>query len=143
MGIDLPVVWAVIIAFGLMMYVIMDGFDLGIGILFPFVREREDRDTMVNTVAPVWDVNERWKLAFETGVESVEAAGEREPRARLHAQPSRLPGGEIEPSATVRDDVVAHVDHIRRRIGAHPAQRHVHRPVEPRAQLDGGGLDGR
>ncbi|MFU0507773.1 cytochrome d ubiquinol oxidase subunit II [Pseudaminobacter sp. NGMCC 1.201702] len=60
MGIDLPVVWAVIIAFGLMMYVIMDGFDLGIGILFPFVRDRSDRDVMVNTVAPVWDGNETW-----------------------------------------------------------------------------------
>ena len=38
----------------------MDGFDLGIGILFPFVRDREDRDTMVNSVAPVWDGNETW-----------------------------------------------------------------------------------
>jgi cytochrome d ubiquinol oxidase subunit II len=63
MGVDLPLLWAVLIAFGLMMYVIMDGFDLGIGILFPFVRSREDRDTMVNTVAPVWDGNETW-LAF-------------------------------------------------------------------------------
>jgi cytochrome bd ubiquinol oxidase subunit II len=60
MGIDLPLVWAIIIGFGLMMYVIMDGFDLGIGILFPFVRDRVDRDTMVNTVAPVWDGNETW-----------------------------------------------------------------------------------
>jgi cytochrome d ubiquinol oxidase subunit II len=60
MGIDLPIVWAIIIAFGLMMYVIMDGFDLGIGILFPFVRDRSDRDVMVNTVAPVWDGNETW-----------------------------------------------------------------------------------
>ncbi|WP_454858466.1 cytochrome d ubiquinol oxidase subunit II [Rhizobium binxianense] len=60
MGIDLPLIWAIIIGFGLMMYVIMDGFDLGIGILFPFVRNREDRDTMVNTVAPVWDGNETW-----------------------------------------------------------------------------------
>jgi cytochrome bd ubiquinol oxidase subunit II len=60
MGIDLPLVWAVIIGFGLMMYVIMDGFDLGIGILFPFVGGRSDRDTMVNTVAPVWDGNETW-----------------------------------------------------------------------------------
>jgi len=59
-GIDLPLVWAVIIGFALMMYVIMDGFDLGIGILFPFVRDRSDRDTMVNTVAPVWDGNETW-----------------------------------------------------------------------------------
>jgi cytochrome d ubiquinol oxidase subunit II len=60
MGIDLPVIWAVIIAFGLMMYVVMDGFDLRIGILFPFIRDRGDRDTMVNTVAPVWDGNETW-----------------------------------------------------------------------------------
>ena len=60
MGIDLPVIWAVIIGFGLMMYVVMDGFDLGIGILFPFIRDRGDRDTMVNTVAPVWDGNETW-----------------------------------------------------------------------------------
>jgi len=60
MGVDLPLLWAIIIGFGLMMYVVMDGFDLGVGILFPFVREREDRDLMVNTVAPVWDGNETW-----------------------------------------------------------------------------------
>ena len=60
MGIDLPLIWAIIIGFGLMMYVIMDGFDLGIGILFPFVRDRDDRDVMVNSVAPVWDGNETW-----------------------------------------------------------------------------------
>src|SRR5260370_6839097 len=60
MGIDLPVIWAVIIGLGLMMYVVMDGFDLGIGILFPFIRDRGDRDTLVNTVAPVWDGNETW-----------------------------------------------------------------------------------
>lgn len=60
MGIDLPVLWFLIIGFALMMYVVMDGFDLGIGILFPFVPAREDRDIMVNTVAPVWDGNETW-----------------------------------------------------------------------------------
>jgi len=60
MGIDLPLVWMIIIVFGLMMYVIMDGFDLGIGILFPFVPDRADRDIMVNTIAPVWDGNETW-----------------------------------------------------------------------------------
>src|SRR6202012_4853358 len=63
MQLDLSLAWVGIIAFGLAMYVIMDGFDLGIGILFPFVRNRGDRDTMVNTVAPVWDGNETW-LAF-------------------------------------------------------------------------------
>jgi len=60
MGIDLPLLWMFIIVFGLMMYVIMDGFDLGIGILFAFVPDRADRDIMVNTVAPVWDGNETW-----------------------------------------------------------------------------------
>ncbi len=60
MGIDLPLIWAIIIGFGLMMYVIMDGFDLGIGILFPFIKDRDDRDVMVNSVAPVWDGNETW-----------------------------------------------------------------------------------
>jgi cytochrome d ubiquinol oxidase subunit II len=60
MGIDLPLIWAVIIAFGVMMYIVMDGFDLGIGILFPFISNRGERDTMVNTVAPVWDGNETW-----------------------------------------------------------------------------------
>jgi len=60
MGIDLPLIWAVIIIFGIMMYVAMDGFDLGIGILFPFVKGEGDRDVMMNTVAPVWDGNETW-----------------------------------------------------------------------------------
>ena len=60
MGVDLPLLWVLIIAFALMMYVVMDGFDLGIGILFPFVPDTAERDVMVNTVAPVWDGNETW-----------------------------------------------------------------------------------
>lgn len=60
MGIDLSLIWAVIIAFGVMMYVVMDGFDLGLGILFPFVKSEGERDVMMNTVAPVWDGNETW-----------------------------------------------------------------------------------
>ncbi|MVZ11257.1 ubiquinol oxidase subunit II, partial [Enterobacteriaceae bacterium 8376wG6] len=49
MGIDLPLIWFVIIVFSTMMYVVMDGFDLGIGILFPWVKESGDRDLMMNT----------------------------------------------------------------------------------------------
>lgn len=60
MGIDLSIIWAVIIFFGVFMYIVMDGFDLGIGILFPFVPDRHERDVMMNTVAPVWDGNETW-----------------------------------------------------------------------------------
>ncbi|ANN76903.1 cytochrome d ubiquinol oxidase subunit II [Bordetella flabilis] len=68
MGIDLPLIWAVIILFGIMMYVIMDGFDLGIGILFPFFPRKEDRDIMMNTVAPVWDGNETWLVLGGAGL---------------------------------------------------------------------------
>ena len=60
MGIDVSIIWAVIIFFGVFMYIVMDGFDLGIGILFPFVPDRHERDVMMNTVAPVWDGNETW-----------------------------------------------------------------------------------
>jgi hypothetical protein len=68
MGIDLPLIWAVIILFAVMMYVVMDGFDLGIGLLFPFVPERRGRDVMMNTVAPVWDGNETWLVLGGAGL---------------------------------------------------------------------------
>jgi len=57
---DLTVIWAVIIAFGVAMYVLMDGFDLGIGILFPAFKVGSDRDQAMNAIAPVWDGNETW-----------------------------------------------------------------------------------
>jgi len=57
---DLTVVWAVIIAFAVAMYVVMDGFDLGIGILFPRIPVGPDRDQAMNSIAPVWDGNETW-----------------------------------------------------------------------------------
>ena len=56
----LPVIWAGLIATGVALYVILDGFDLGIGILFPTTREERERDQMMNTVAPFWDGNETW-----------------------------------------------------------------------------------
>ncbi|MDB5403884.1 MAG: Cyanide-insensitive cytochrome bd-type quinol oxidase subunit [Rhodopila sp.] len=56
----LPVVWAAVIAFAVLAYVLLDGFDLGIGILFAVQPREEDRDVMVNSVAPVWDGNETW-----------------------------------------------------------------------------------
>jgi cytochrome d ubiquinol oxidase subunit II len=58
--IDLTIVWACIIAFAIVAYVVMDGFDLGIGILFPFFQVGEDRDKAMNSIAPVWDGNETW-----------------------------------------------------------------------------------
>ena len=60
MSLDLPLIWAGLIAFSVLFYVTADGFDLGVGILFPFARSDGDRDVMMNTVAPYWDGNETW-----------------------------------------------------------------------------------
>ena len=60
MSIDLPTIWAFLIAFAVFADVVMDGFDLGIGILFPLLRSGKERDTAMNSVAPVWDGNETW-----------------------------------------------------------------------------------
>jgi cytochrome d ubiquinol oxidase subunit II len=60
MSIDLTLIWAAIIAFAVFMYVLMDGFDLGVGILFPWAPRDRDRDLMMNSVAPIWDGNETW-----------------------------------------------------------------------------------
>jgi len=57
---DLTIIWAFIIAFAVAAYVVMDGFDLGIGILFPFFKVGKERDQAMNAVAPVWDGNETW-----------------------------------------------------------------------------------
>lgn len=57
---DLAHIWAVIIVLGVVMYVILDGFDLGLGILFPYAPTSGDRATMMASVAPVWDGNETW-----------------------------------------------------------------------------------
>jgi cytochrome d ubiquinol oxidase subunit II len=56
----LAVIWAALIAFAVAMYVVMDGFDLGIGILFPAFRVGKERDMAMNAIAPVWDGNETW-----------------------------------------------------------------------------------
>jgi cytochrome d ubiquinol oxidase subunit II len=57
---DLPTIWAFIIAFAIFAYVVMDGFDLGIGVLFSWIPTGRERDTAMNSIAPVWDGNETW-----------------------------------------------------------------------------------
>ncbi len=59
-SLDLTVIWAFLIALAVLIYVILDGFDLGLGMLFALERKRGDRDVMMNSVAPVWDGNETW-----------------------------------------------------------------------------------
>lgn len=65
---DLTLIWAGFIGFGIMMYVLMDGFDLGLGILFPFAPDESTRDVMMNSVAPVWDGNETWLVLGGAGL---------------------------------------------------------------------------
>jgi cytochrome d ubiquinol oxidase subunit II len=71
MSIDLAFIWAGLIALAVLMYVVMDGFDLGIGILFPFLKRPDDRDVMMNSIAPVWDGNETWLVLGGGGLLAV------------------------------------------------------------------------
>jgi cytochrome d ubiquinol oxidase subunit II len=68
LGIDLPLLWAAIIVVGVVMYVLLDGFDLGVGILFPFLPTDQDRDLAMNSVAPIWDGNETWLVLGGAGL---------------------------------------------------------------------------
>ena len=58
--IDLPLIWYALIATAIFLYVLLDGFDLGVGILFPFAPSDTCRDRMMNSIAPFWDGNETW-----------------------------------------------------------------------------------
>jgi cytochrome d ubiquinol oxidase subunit II len=66
--IDLTLIWVALIGLGIFMYVLMDGFDLGVGILFPFAPDDEARDQMMGSVAPVWDGNETWLILGGAGL---------------------------------------------------------------------------
>ena len=59
---DLALIAAGTIAAGILIYIVLDGFDLGVGILFPFAPDDKSRDVMMNSVAPVWDGNETWLI---------------------------------------------------------------------------------
>jgi cytochrome d ubiquinol oxidase subunit II len=70
-ALDLPLIWACLIAFAVLAYIVLDGFDLGTGILFLLEPETPDRDIMVNTIAPVWDGNETWLILGGGGLFAV------------------------------------------------------------------------
>lgn len=59
-GTELSMIWAILIAVAVFLYVALDGFDLGVGILFPFAKDSHERDQMQSAIAPVWDGNETW-----------------------------------------------------------------------------------
>lgn len=68
---ELSFIWAGIIAFAVLTYVILDGFDLGVGILFPFAKNERDKATMMNSIAPIWDGNETWLVLGGGGLFAV------------------------------------------------------------------------
>lgn len=68
MELYLSLIWAAIIGLAVAMYVILDGFDLGTGILFPFAATDRERDQMMNSVAPFWDGNETWLVLGGAGM---------------------------------------------------------------------------
>lgn len=71
MEIDLAFIWAGLIAFAILAYVVLDGFDLGVGLMFPFLRSEKHRDLAMNTVSPVWDGNETWLILGGGGLFAV------------------------------------------------------------------------
>ena len=70
-GFELSFLWAGIIAFAVLVYVILDGFDLGVGLLFPLTKDEKERDVMMNSVAPIWDGNETWLVLGGGGLFAV------------------------------------------------------------------------
>ena len=64
----LPVLWFAVIGFGVLMYVLLDGFVLGLGILAPFAEDGAQLDHMMNTAAPIWDGNETWLVLGGAGL---------------------------------------------------------------------------
>lgn len=71
MTLDYALIWAGLIAFAVLAYVVLDGFDLGVGILFPWAKTEQERDLMMNSVAPVWDGNETWLVLVGGGLFAV------------------------------------------------------------------------
>ena len=69
--VDLSFIWAGLIAFAVLAYVVLDGFDLGVGVLFLFFEDQHERNLMTNSVAPVWDGNETWLVLGGGGLMAV------------------------------------------------------------------------
>jgi cytochrome bd ubiquinol oxidase subunit II len=71
MTVELSFIWAGIIAFAVLTYVILDGFDLGVGILFPLAEDEREKALMMNSIAPIWDGNETWLVMGGGGLLAV------------------------------------------------------------------------
>jgi cytochrome d ubiquinol oxidase subunit II len=64
---DLVPIWTVILGLGVFLYVLLDGFDLGVGMLFGFAKDTASRNLIMNSIAPIWDGNETWLVLGGVG----------------------------------------------------------------------------
>jgi len=71
LDLDLPLIWAGLIAIAILAYVVLDGFDLGVGLVFPWLKTDRNRDQAMNSIAPVWDGNETWLVLGGGGLFAV------------------------------------------------------------------------
>lgn len=71
MTFDLPLIWAILIAVAILAYLLLDGFDLGVGILFPLLKTKQDREQAMSSIAPFWDGNETWLILGGGGLFAV------------------------------------------------------------------------
>lgn len=65
---NLVPIWSAILALAVFFYVLLDGFDLGVGILYRFAPDREARNLVMNSIAPIWDGNETWLVLGSIGL---------------------------------------------------------------------------
>ena len=65
---DYAIVWSILIPVALFIYMALDGFDLGIGLLFPIGSSSQTRENMMNSIAPIWDTNETWLVLAAGGL---------------------------------------------------------------------------
>jgi cytochrome d ubiquinol oxidase subunit II len=68
MTLDLVPIWTTILAAAVFFYVALDGFDLGVGMLYNFAPNRDARDLIMNSIAPIWDGNETWLILGSLGL---------------------------------------------------------------------------
>src|SRR5690349_9265980 len=65
---DFVPIWTLILGTGLFFYVLLDGFDLGVGMLYGFARDQHARNVVMNSIAPIWDGNETWLVLGGVGL---------------------------------------------------------------------------
>jgi cytochrome d ubiquinol oxidase subunit II len=68
MIIDLVPLWTIILGVAVFLYVLLDGFDLGVGILYGFAPDRTSRNLIMNSISPIWDGNETWLVLGGLGL---------------------------------------------------------------------------